>query len=115
MSPVCPKIFDTNRSSKMITCHVLGMFMTFGESGSTAECTFNKTEEKFEEYDIPWDNCISLKVNNINAIIDKTNPVASRFKEKISNAPMVDVSVILHILLLVMLMMPLFNTHSSFF
>lgn len=85
MSPVCPNIFDTNRSSNMVTCHVLEMFMTFGENGATVECTFNKTEEKFEEYDIPWDNCDSLKVNNTNAIIDKANPVASRFKVNIEN------------------------------
>lgn len=85
MNPVCPKIFDTNRSRKMVTCHALEMFMTFGESGATAECTFNKTEETSEEYEIPWDSCISLKVNNTDAIIDKMNPVASRFKEKIEN------------------------------
>ena len=53
MNPVCPKIFDANRSRKMVTCHALEMFMTFGESGATAECTFNKTEETFEEYEIP--------------------------------------------------------------
>ena len=81
MNPICLQIFDVNRSKK-VTSHFLNMCLTSGKNASTAACIFDKINNKFTEYGLPWENCVRLSVNNTNAMIGRKNSVASRFKQK---------------------------------
>ena len=84
MNPICIKIFDANRL-KTITCHFFNMCLTSGVDCAKAAIIFSSIEKKFEVYEIPWENCISLSVDNTNSMIGKRNSVASRLLEKNNN------------------------------
>ena len=81
MNRVCLKILDVNRSKK-VTSHSLNMCLTSGKNASIAACIFDKINEKVIEYGLPWENCVNLSVDNANAMIGRTNSIASRFKQK---------------------------------
>ena len=81
MNPVCLKILDVNRSKK-VTSHSLNMCLTSGKNASIDACIFDKINEKVIEYGLPWENCVNLSVDNANAMIGRTNSIASRFKQK---------------------------------
>ena len=54
-----------------------------GKNASTAACIFDKINETFTDYGLPWENCVSLTVdNNTNAMTGRKNSIASRFKQK---------------------------------
>ena len=84
MNPICVKIFDVKRS-KTVTNHFLDMCLTSGTNCSTAEGIFTAIDEAFEKNKIPWENCVSLSVDNTNTMIGKNNSIASRFLEKNEN------------------------------
>ena len=65
MNPVCLKIFDVNCSKKM-TSHFFDMCLTSGVDGATAAAIFSVIDEKFESHEIPWEDCVSLSVENTN-------------------------------------------------
>ena len=81
MNPVCLQIFDVN-CSKKVTSHFLNMCLTSGKNASTAACIFDKINEKFTEYGLPWENCVNLSEDNTNAMIGRKNSIASKFKQK---------------------------------
>ena len=84
MNPICVQIFDVNRS-RTVTTHFLDMCVTSGVGSATAEGIFTAIEEVFENNRIPWENCVSLSVDNTNTMIGKNNSIASRFLEKSQN------------------------------
>ena len=86
MNPICVKIFDVKRS-KTVTNHFLDMCLTSGTDCSTAEGIFTAIDEAFENepWEIPWESCVSLSVDNTNTMIGKNNSIASRFLEKNEN------------------------------
>ena len=47
-----------------------------GDHCRKAVTVFKAIKNKFEEYSIPWDNCVSLRVDNNNAMVGKWNFVA---------------------------------------
>ena len=81
MNSICIKIFEANRP-KTITCHFFDMCLTSGVDCAKAAVIFSSIKKKFQIYEIPWENCISLSVDNTNSMIGKRNSVASRFLEK---------------------------------
>ena len=84
MNPICVKIFDVKRS-KTVTTHFLDMSLTSGANSSTAEGIFTAIDDVFSKNEIPWENCVSLSVDNTNTMIGKNNSLASRFLEKNEN------------------------------
>ena len=62
---VCLKIFDVNRNKK-VTSHFFDMCLTSGVDGATAAAIFSVIDEKFESHEIPWEDCVSLSVENTN-------------------------------------------------
>ena len=68
MNPICIKIFDVNRL-KIVTTHFADMCLTSGAAGSTAEGIFTATDVVFTKTQIPWENCLSLSVDNTNTMI----------------------------------------------
>ena len=72
MNPVCLQIFVVNFSKK-VTSHFLTMCLMSGKNASTAACVFDKINEKCTEYGLPWENCVSLSVDNTNAMIGRKN------------------------------------------
>ena len=79
MNPICIKIFDANRS-KTITCHFFDMCLTSGVDCAKAAVIFSSIEKKFEVYEIPWENCISLSVDNTNSMIGNSEKKFSCIK-----------------------------------
>ena len=61
------------------------MCLTSGADGSTAESIFTAIDEVFTKNQIPWENCVSLSVDNTNTTIGKNNSIASRFLERNEN------------------------------
>ena len=84
MNPVCVKIFDVNRL-KTVTTYLVDKCLTSGADGSTAEGIFTAIDEVFTKNQIPWENCVSLSVNNTSTMIGKNNSIASRFLERNEN------------------------------
>ena len=58
------------------------MCLTEGEDAAKAATIFAVIEESFEADNMPWHNCVSLSVDNTNAMIGVRNSVASRFLNK---------------------------------
>ena len=81
MNPICVKIFDVTRS-RTVTAHFLDMCLTSGVGSATAEGIFTAIEDVFENNRIPWENCVSLSVDNTNTMIGKNKSIASRFLEE---------------------------------
>lgn len=84
MNPVTVRIFDVNRS-KVVTNHFLSMCVTSGEDCCKALTIFEAIEKAFNDDLMPWCNCISLSVDNTNAMVGKKNSVASNFLKKNSD------------------------------
>ena len=61
------------------------MCLKSGADGSTAESIFTAIDEVFTKNQIPWENCVSLSVNNTSTMIGKNNSIASRFLERNEN------------------------------
>ena len=91
MNSICVKIFDVKRS-KTVTNHFLDMCLTSCTDCSTAEGIFTAIDEPFEKNKIPWENCVSLCVDNTNTMIGKNNSIASRFLEKNENVFIVSIA-----------------------
>ena len=81
MNPVSIRIFDINRS-KTVTNHFFDMCLTQGEHSAKAYKIFEAIDEKFANESMPWNNCVSLSIDNTNAMIGKNNSVASRCLNK---------------------------------
>ena len=81
MNSVCSQIFDVNRTKKVLS-HFLNKCFMYGKNASAAACIFDKINEKFTEYGLPWEKCVSLSVDNANAMIGRKASIASRFEQK---------------------------------
>ena len=79
MNPVSIHINDAN-TSKVAANHFYNMCLTEGEHGATAESIFVAIENNFDY--IPFQNCVSLNVDNASNMVRKRNSLASRFKDK---------------------------------
>ena len=84
MNPIAVRIFDINRS-KTVSEHFCSMCLTDGENAGKAYKIFEKIDSIFQSDGIPWQNCVSLNVDNTNAMVGKRNSVGSRFLEKNPN------------------------------
>ena len=82
---------------KKVTSHFLNMCFTSGKNASTAACIFDKINEKCTEYGFPWENCVSLSIDNTNSMIGRKNSIASRFQQKMRVVLLVVVPATLHI------------------
>ena len=78
MNPVCVRMFYIQHFNK-VTNHFFNMCLTEGEDAAKASVIFVAVEQCSESENMPWNNCVSLSVDNTNAIIGKRNSVASRF------------------------------------
>ena len=58
------------------------MYLTEGEGAAKASTIFTATEERFVADVMSWKNCVSLNVDNTNAMVGIRNSVASRFLGK---------------------------------
>ena len=58
------------------------MCLTESVDGAKAKTIFEAIDEKFTNDRLPYDNCVSLSVDNASAMIGKHNCVASRFIQK---------------------------------
>ena len=81
MNNVCIRIFDI-KQSKTVRSHLFDMCLIEGEDAAKASTIFAAIEEYFIADDMPWNNCVSLSVDNTNAIIGIRNSIASRFLGK---------------------------------
>ena len=72
MNPVSIRIYDAN-TSEVVTNHFYNMCMTEAEHGATAESIFAATENNFDLDNIPFQNCISLNVDNASTMVGKRN------------------------------------------
>ena len=63
MNPVSIRIIDAN-TSKVVTNHFYNMCLTEEEHGATAENIFAAIENNFDLHNIPFQNCLSLSVDN---------------------------------------------------
>ena len=84
MKPICVEIFDVNRLIPVAT-HFIDMCLTSGADGPTAEGICAATDEVFAKNQMPWENSVSLSVDNTNSVIGKNNSIASRFLERNEN------------------------------
>ena len=81
MNTVCIRIFDIKRS-KTVTSQFCDMCLTGGGDAAKASTIFAATEECFVVDDMLWNNCVSLSVDNTNAMIDLRISVTSKFLGK---------------------------------
>ena len=81
MNTVCIRIFDIKRS-KTVTSHFFDMCLTGGGDAAKASTIFAATEECLVANDMLWNNCVSLSVDNTNAMIGIRNSVTSKFLGK---------------------------------
>lgn len=81
MNPVSIRIFDIN-SAKKVSIHFYNMCLTEGEDGAKAKAIFEAIDENFTKDKLPYENCVSLSVDNTSTMVGKNNSVASRFKQK---------------------------------
>ena len=66
-------------------CHFFDMHLPSEEDGAKACGIFSETKEMFEKHEISSENCVSLSVNNTNAMTErKTCSQVSGKKIKIS-------------------------------
>ena len=80
MFPVTVRIFDVNFN------HMMKKFfdMNFpeGRDAPTAVNMFDSVNNLFERYNVQWDHCIGIGLNNTTANIGERNPVKSRARQK---------------------------------
>ena len=67
--------------SETVTSHFY-MCVTFGEAGARAASIFDAVNNKFGADSMPWENAVSLSVDNANAMIGRNNSMASRCKNE---------------------------------
>ena len=71
--------------SKTVKTHFVDMCLKSGVDGSIAEGIFTAIDDVFGKSLIPWENCVSLSVDNTNTVIGKNNFVALGFLERNEN------------------------------
>ena len=80
MFPVTVRIFDVNFN------HMMKKFfdMNFleGRGAPTAANMFDSMNNLFERYNVQWDHCIGIGLDNTTANIGERNPVKSRARQK---------------------------------
>ncbi|XP_058941996.1 uncharacterized protein [Pocillopora verrucosa] len=81
MNPATVRIFDVERA-KTVTSHFYHMCVTSGRDASKAETLFGVVQEKLETDEIPWNQVVSLSVDNTNSMVGAHNSLASHFKAK---------------------------------
>jgi len=82
MNPLTVKIFDCNGLKHCF----LDMCTTTGKHAGTAETVFSKMEEVLQEkFEIPWENCVALSVDNTNSNIGIHNSISTRLRAKNPN------------------------------
>ena len=74
MNPVCVNIFDANNSSEVQT-KFYGMSVTTGVDCSKSETLFNAINGKFVQDDTPWQNVVSVGLDNTTATIGSRNSI----------------------------------------
>ena len=83
MFPITVKIFDVNYSR--IMTKFFDMNMLKGQDASTAKIIFDSVDEQFNKYNILWDHCIGIGLDNTNANIGEHNSIKSRARQKNKN------------------------------
>ena len=63
MNPVSIRTYDAN-TSKVVTNHFYNVCLTEGELGATAESIFAAVKNNFVLDNTPFQNCVSLSVDN---------------------------------------------------
>ena len=81
MNPLTATIFDVNTSR--VEFNLLDMCCTQGVKSATAECIFNKTDEKMVLHDIPWQNCFGFGVDNTSVNLGKRNSIKTRVEQQV--------------------------------
>ena len=84
MNPLSVRLFDINRS-EIVTNHFYDMCCAEEDDGSKAKAIIEAIDEKFSAYGMPYENCITLSVDNASTRVGVNNSVASRFKTKNEN------------------------------
>ena len=87
MNSMCTLIFDVNRSNK-VELKFYDMCSTTGEDASKASILFESIEKAMGRDDIPWENVVSIGLDNCSTNMGKRNSIKSRFLEK-NAAPLV--------------------------
>ena len=81
LNSMCTLIFDVNRSNKVeLKCY--DMCSTTGEDASKASTLFESIEKAMGRDDIPWENVVSIGLDNGSTNMGKRNSIKSRFLEK---------------------------------
>lgn len=78
MNPMTVKIFDVDR----VHHRFLDMCTTSGKNAGTAEVIFGKMDEVLSKHNIPWNNCVSLSVDNTSVNVGRRNSLKSRIVQK---------------------------------
>ena len=80
MYPITVRIFDINDSRVMTK--LIDMNLIEGASASTAAAMFSSVDKEFEKFQIPWEYCLAIGVDNRNANIGDHNSIKSRAIQK---------------------------------
>uniref|UniRef100_H3BG61 HAT C-terminal dimerisation domain-containing protein n=1 Tax=Latimeria chalumnae TaxID=7897 RepID=H3BG61_LATCH len=78
VNPITVKLFDVND----IHHQFLDMGITVRRHSATAEVIFQGIDHCFQQYNIPWYNCVSFSLDNTSVNMSKHNSLMSRAKEK---------------------------------
>lgn len=77
MNPVTVRIYDVNRGK--ITTKFLDMCLS---TGGTAEQIFTAIDGTMSSLNIPWDNCVSVGLDNTNVNMGNANSIKTRIMMK---------------------------------
>ena len=78
--PVTVRIFDVNFNRIMKT--FFDMNFLEGTDAPTAASMFYSVNNLFERYNIQWDHCIGIGLDNTNANIGERNSIKPRVRQK---------------------------------
>ena len=81
MNSMCTLIFDVNRSNK-VELKFYDIRSTTEEDASKASTLFESIEKAMGRDDIPWENVVSIGLDNCSTNMGKRNSIKSRFLEK---------------------------------
>ena len=80
MYPVTVRTFDVNFNHVMTKS--FHMYLLEGTDASTAASTFDRVNNLFERYNIQWDHCMGIVLDNTNANIGERNSTKSQACQK---------------------------------
>ena len=80
MLPVTVRIFDVNFNHMMKKLFIMNFLE--GKDAPTAANRFDSVNNLFERYNVQWDHCIGIGLDNTTANIGERNAVKSRVHQK---------------------------------